>query len=85
MKKIAFYLSIIAIMASMSGCTDSSHTEKVLSNDGYKDIQITGYRFFGCPDEDTFHTGFEATNANGKHVSGVVCSGFIMGSVIRLD
>lgn len=68
-----------------SGCTDTDKATTALQGAGYKDVQITGYRIFGCSDSDTFHTGFTATGPTGVRVSGVVCGGWLKGSTIRLD
>lgn len=80
-KKILFGLAVVAV----AGCTDSSVAQRTLSGAGYKNIQITGYSLFGCSDDDFFHTGFEATGADGSRVSGTVCSGFFKGATIRMD
>ncbi|HET8686676.1 MAG TPA: hypothetical protein VFM18_08430 [Methanosarcina sp.] len=69
----------------LSGCTDSSTTTRVLEEQGYTNVKTTGYVFFGCPEDDVFHTGFVATSPANKTVSGVVCSGLLFGSVIRFD
>ena len=69
----------------LSACTRPEHTVGTLEAAGYTNIKITGYKFFGCSKDDTFHTGFEATGPTGKRVSGVVCSGVMKGSTIRID
>ena len=61
----------------MAGCTDPVTAERVLSEQGYTDIQITGYRFFGCSEDDFYVTGFNATSPVGKRVEGCVCQGFL--------
>lgn len=79
-------LAIVAAVAllTLTGCTGSG-VETTLAQQGYTNIHVTGYRFFGCGQDDSFHAGFEATTANGSHVTGVVCSGFLKGKTIRLD
>lgn len=69
----------------LSACTNGDGATKALEGAGYTDIKITGYKFFGCGNDDTFHTGFNATGVNGKQVSGVVCGGLMKGSTIRVD
>lgn len=57
---------------------------RTLESAGYTDVKTTGYNFLECGENDTFHTGFTATNPNGKRVSGTVCCGlFIKGCTIR--
>ena len=48
-------------------------------------IRTTGYAWFGCGDGYTFHTGFYATNQQGKEVSGVVCSGWLGYSQVKFQ
>lgn len=80
MKKILFACSIILL----ASCTDSSDARRVLENDGYTDIEMTGYRPFMCSDDDTYKTGFKAKK-NGHVVTGAVCGGLLKGNTIRLD
>lgn len=83
MKNKLFLLSIVFLIA---GCTSPESATRALQNSGYTDIHITGYRFLSCSEDDTFRTGFVATNiASGKQVQGTVCSGFLKGATIRLD
>lgn len=74
MKKLLIALLLLA------GCTSETDARRALEAEGYKDIQITGYDWFACAKDDTFHTGFKAKNRDGKTVSGVVCSGLIFKS-----
>lgn len=78
-------LIIIAAAIILSGCSDAPTATKALEGAGYSEVNITGYKFFGCSEDDTFHTGFIAKGANGKQVTGVVCSGWLKGSTIRTD
>lgn len=66
-------------------CTDKSGAIKTLENQGYTDIQITGYRWFMSGRDDVYSTGFKARSPNGKDVSGAVTSGIFKGSTIRFD
>jgi len=80
MKK--FFMMVILCCFFMVGCTSPDNAIKVLKNEGFTNIQMTGYDFFACSDNDTFSTGFTATK-NGKTITGVVCSGILKGSTIR--
>lgn len=75
---------LILFMFMLIGCTDSSEAIRVLQMNGYTDIKITGYKFFGCSNSDDFSTGFTAKNSNNIIVTGVVCSSlYSKGSTIR--
>lgn len=88
MKKMM--LAAIAVAAlSLSACSDPKGAEHALKVSGFKEIHITGYRFFGCANgkesQDTFHTGFTAVGPSGEKATGVVCSGWLKGSTVRID
>lgn len=78
-----------AALLALGACTDPEKATRALDNLGMTDIEVTGYRYFGCDNSenssDTFHTGFTAKNAKGKPVSGVVCSGWMKGATVRFD
>lgn len=65
--------------------TDPDGTTKVLSDQGYTNISITGYRYFMAGEHDWYSTGFVATSPNGARVSGAVTGGFLKGSTVRFD
>lgn len=79
MKKII----LAAIALILVSCTDESGARQALQAQGFNNITFTGYNVFGCGQDDTFHTGFTATNANGMVVSGTVCSGVLKGATVR--
>lgn len=76
---------MVLILGLLSGCTDASTAKRVLHQQGYTDVVITGYRPFVGSDGDTYVTGFEATAPNGSRVTGAVCSGLLKGATIRFD
>lgn len=92
-RTIMSYLIVLAViglvyMTGLVSCTDTSGAMRTLQSQGYTDIVITGYRYFGCGDESV-HTGFSAKGPTGVPISGVVCSGatnlFGKSHTIRLD
>lgn len=83
MKKSTLLMALIAVAAM--GCTAPDKTVQVLRSAGYTDIVTTGYEVFGCGKDDAFHTGFTAKGPTGVPVSGVVCSGMLKGSTIRIN
>ena len=64
---------------------DPAGATNTADSHGFTNVETTGYRWFGCGKGDIWHTGFKATNQNGKDVTGVVCKGFFKGSTLRLD
>lgn len=74
---IAFVVIVIFIIGTyaIGGCTNPKHAQTVLENDGFTDIDFTGYNWFACSN-DHYHTGFIATK-NGKRIKGTVCEGLL--------
>lgn len=62
---------------------DHSVTKRILKEDGYTDISITGSDIIRCGRGDKKGTTFTAKNAAGNKVSGVVCCGVVKGCTIR--
>ena len=58
-------------------CTAPDSSRETLQKAGYENIEITGYAPLNCGEDDTFSTGFTATNPKGEVVEGVVCCGLI--------
>ena len=83
--KIPTLLLIAVLSLSLSACTRPDQATRVLSQAGYTQIEITGWRPFMASDNDTFSTGFEAISPNGSLVTGAVTSGWFKGSTIRVD
>ena len=77
-------ITIIGICLAIAGCSDAPTAERILTQNGYKNITTTGYSFMACDSKsDSFSTGFEATSPAGIRVSGAVCSGWLKGGTIR--
>jgi hypothetical protein len=71
MKIRVFFASLLIL--SVLGCTDGEGARRILIEQNYHNVDITGYDTWGCPRDDYFSTGFTATSPNGTHVEGVVC------------
>lgn len=70
----------------IESCTNYSSSERVLSEQGYTDIQMLGYEPFMCGKDDMFADGFTAVHpTTKKRVKGVVCSSLMKGSTIRYE
>jgi hypothetical protein len=64
------------ICLGLSGCYSTSDAEKALQAEGFTNVEVTGHAWFACSKDDFYGTSFNATNSQGKRVSGSVCSGF---------
>lgn len=65
--------------------TDARGTIKVLQDEGYTDIEVTGWRPLMKGKDDFYSTGFSAVNKNGVRVTGAVTGGPFKGRTIRFD
>lgn len=77
------FVGLIALTVFISGCTDPVTTKRVLRQQGYSRIYITGFEFWGCSEDDVFHTGFEAISPSGTRVYGIVCNGYMKAATVR--
>jgi len=68
-----------------NGCSQPEQATRVLQQQGYTEIEITGWRPMMAGKDDTYSTGFRAKSPSGAIVTGAVTSGVFKGSTIRLD
>ena len=85
MKILMIVLFVLLVSLTAVACTSESDAQRALKGAGYTDVIMTGYKVFGCSEDDTFHSGFKAKGPTGQPVTGVVCSGILKGSTVRLD
>jgi hypothetical protein len=84
-KPVALAVSCLVMAACLSACTDAQGATQVLADEGYRDIQITGYSPFGCSDDDEVRTSFIALGQDGYRVRGAVCEGLLFkGATVRI-
>lgn len=87
-KTVKFALAVVALTlcaVTVSACTNKPDARRILVAEGYTDIEMTGYAWLKCSDDDTVKTKFRAKK-NGRTVTGAVCSGlWFKGATIRLD
>lgn len=80
------YVLIAAAAALLIACTDPQNATRILADQGYTNIRMTGYAWLSCSNDDTYHSGFVATSPAGKDVRGTVCAGgFFKNSTIRFE
>lgn len=77
--------ALVALFLMSKGCSRPDHARKVLEDQGYTEIRITGWRPFMAGEKESHSTGFEAISPSGKEVSGAVTGGLFKGSTIRFD
>jgi len=66
--------------------TQPQETKELLQSRGYTQIEVDGYSWFACSEDDWYATSFEATPPSGEGVvRGTVCKGIFKGKTIRMD
>jgi len=69
-----------------TSCTNPEGANKALIDAGYHPVEVKGYGWFDCSDDDLYSTRFRAYSADSSHiVTGCVCQGLLKGKTIRLD
>lgn len=82
---VGVFAVLLAVIAGYTGNVSPAKAKGALHAQGIKNVTLTGYSFFGCDSREYYSTGFTGTGADGKPVSGVVCSGFLKGVTVRYD
>lgn len=72
-----------ALLLTLSACTDEAGARRAIEASGMTPVEVGGYPMWGCDQNDTFATKFKARNAQGREVSGVVCSTWWKGATVR--
>lgn len=67
------YLIVFALI--LPACEDRTSVSRALDSMGMTNVQWEGYDWAACAEDDDTHTGFSATNPQGKRVRGTVCCG----------
>lgn len=79
-------IAAAVFVLGLVGCTDADNAERILSANGFTQIEVTGYNWFACSDKDFQSTGFKAVGPTGIKVEGSVCSGLLFkNSTIRFE
>ncbi len=82
---VIIIIAAIAVFVMPSACTRPDDTIRILKQQGYSNIDITGWRPLDKGEDDVFSTGFEAVSPSGQVVTGAVTSGWFKGGTIRFD
>ena len=68
------YIILIIILISIFSCTNKKGAEKALRDFGFHPIEIGGYGYFDCSEDDVYATRFKAyTQDSSRIVTGCVC------------
>lgn len=68
---------LLAGLFLLCGCTNPIDTKRILTENGYKNIELFGYGWFSCSKDDAYATKFKALSPSGSTIYGTVCEGFI--------
>ena len=82
---MAVVFGAMILTGSLGGCSNPEKAVRILKQQGFTNVEITGWRPFMGDKGDYFSTGFKAKAVNGDTVTGAVTEGLFKGSTIRLD
>lgn len=82
------FMIMSIVFKSHGGCdADPVDSERILRDEGYTNIQFTGYQWFECGEHDYYNQGFDAIrnmpDGTVRHVHGVICCGAMKACTIR--
>lgn len=85
-KKTPLKLLTISILGLLFYYKDpDASAKRVLQEQGYNNIKMTGHQFLMCGDNDVYARGFTAYTKDSILVKGCVCSGINKGYTIRFE
>jgi len=67
------------------GLVDEEGSKELLTEQGYTDIVIGNYDWWGCGENDWWQTEFKAISPSGQEVTGTVCKGLWKKKTIRFN
>lgn len=83
MKRILLALALVLPLAACS--VSETDANRTLNSMGITQVELGGYAFWGCSEDDTIRTKFTGIGVTGQPVSGVLCGGFMKGTTVRFD
>lgn len=79
-------IAAVAVAVLLVACEDRPGADRALRDAGFHPIQVGGYGYFDCSEDDVYRTRFRALSPDSSRmVNGCVCRGFFKGHTIRLD
>lgn len=82
--KILTFMTICTLFSCTSN-SDFEKGKKQLEQQGYTDVENTGYEAFCCGQDDDFSTGFRCKNSKGETITGCFCSAIGKSITIRFN
>jgi hypothetical protein len=84
MKRLFIGITVGICLFTMCSCSRPENARRVLTMNGYTQIQTHGFSWYGCSQGDHFSTKFTAISPAGTPVEGVVCEGLPKGATVRI-
>lgn len=76
-------MQLVVLALLLGACTNEHDSRHALEAQGFTEIELTGYVWAACGEDDVFSTGFTAVNPAGRPVDGVVCCGALKSCTVR--
>jgi len=75
-------LILLILLLSLMSCVNADRMYEVIEQDGVESVEITGYAWTGCGEDDSIKQKFIGIK-NNKPVSGVICGGILKAYTVR--
>ena len=80
---VSLFVLFFILCFFLTSCNGNATSTTILEEQGYTNVEITGFNPFACSQDDMYRLNFTATSPNGTPVRGVVCSAPLKGYTIR--
>lgn len=84
---LAVALAGLAVVGIASSATRTDPAKQVAAVEayGFTNVEMKGWAWFACSEDDDLKYAFTARDARGRPVQGALCSGwFLKGATVRL-
>lgn len=77
---------MFVLFVLLFSCTNEKGARKALLDSGFHPIEVGGYDWWGCGENDLYSTKFLAYSSDSTRiVKGCVCEGLFKSKTIRVD
>lgn len=86
MKKTAILGVAVMALVGLTACTiQPERRVAAIEAHGFTNVELDGWAWFACAEDDTYSYAFKALDARGRPVEGALCSGWALkGATVRL-
>jgi|DEB0MinimDraft_3_1074331.scaffolds.fasta_scaffold330730_2 hypothetical protein len=83
MSWIALGVAVLVSVAFVMTTDPEAQAVHAAESAGLTEVNVEGWAWFGCGEDDDFRYNVSATNINGDHVDATVCCGIVKSCTVR--